>query len=72
MQIQINGEKRDVPQGMALDALLRWLELPFDRIAVERNLNVVSRAQWAATPVELGDRIEVVQLVGGGNGELRS
>lgn len=70
MQILINGEKRDVPEGMTLEGLLRWLELPLDRIAVERNLKVVSRKEWSSTSVEDGDRIEVVQLVGGGHGSL--
>jgi thiamine biosynthesis protein ThiS len=68
MVIRINGNERDVPEGIMLDALLRWLDLPLDRVAVERNLQVVPRGHWSGTPVEAGDQLEVVQLVGGGFG----
>lgn len=66
MVIQINGSEREVPEGLKLDALLRWLSLPLDRVAVERNLEVVPRAVWLMTEVKAGDKLEVVQLVGGG------
>jgi sulfur carrier protein len=66
MVIQINGSDREVPEGLKLDALLRWLSLPLDRVAVERNLEVVPRTAWLNTEVKAGDKLEVVQLVGGG------
>ena len=64
--IQINGEVREVPEGLNLAALIEWLKLPRDRVAVERNLEIVARADWNVTPVQAGDRLEVVHLVGGG------
>lgn len=67
MTIQLNGEQREVPEGLSLASLLEWLQLPLDRVAVERNLEIVKRSNWSATPVEAGDRLEVVQMVGGGN-----
>ncbi len=66
MLVNINGSEREVPEGLKLNALLEWLGLPLDRVAVERNLEVVPRASWKDTAVEAGDRLEVVQLVGGG------
>ncbi len=66
MTIQLNGETREVPEGLSLAALLDWLELPRDRVAVERNLEIVRRPHWEATPIQAGDRLEVVHLVGGG------
>ena len=68
MTIQLNGEQRQVPEGLTLAGLLEWLGLAPDRVAVERNQDIVKRSQWGATPIEEGDRLEVVQMVGGGSG----
>ena len=64
--IRLNGQEKDVEAGLTLDELLRRLELPDRRVAVERNLEVVPRDRYGATPVEAGDRLEIVTLVGGG------
>lgn len=64
--IVLNGEKKNVPDGMMLDGLLKWLNLPADRVAVERNRELVSREHWKSTPVSSGDHLEVVHFVGGG------
>jgi len=66
IQIRLNGETRQVPEDLTLAALLDWLKLPPDRVAVERNLEIVPRAQWGSTIVKANDRLEVVQFVGGG------
>jgi thiamine biosynthesis protein ThiS len=64
--IHLNGQPRQVDAGLMLDELLRRLELPAQRVAVERNRQVVPRDQYAGTPVEPGDQLEIVTLVGGG------
>ncbi len=64
--IHLNGEPREVPEGLTLATLLEWLKLPADRVAVERNLEIVSRDHWGVTPIQVGDRLEVVHFVGGG------
>ncbi|HET6143730.1 MAG TPA: sulfur carrier protein ThiS [Candidatus Acidoferrales bacterium] len=66
VQIVVNGESREVPQGAGIAALLVQLGLPNDRVAIERNLEILPRSQWAATIVQQGDRYEIVHLVGGG------
>jgi sulfur carrier protein len=66
VKIKINGEPREVPHGLSVAALLEHLGMNAGRVAVERNLDVLPRAQWAATRVAEGDSYEVVQLVGGG------
>ncbi len=65
--IHLNGEPREVPEGLTLETFLDWLKLPADRVAIERNLEIVSRNQWGETPVQIGDRLEVVHFVGGGS-----
>ena len=66
MTVQVNGELREVPEGLTLAGLIEWLKLPRDRVAVERNLEIVPKAHWEVTPIQAGDRLEVVHLVGGG------
>lgn len=66
IKIQLNGEVREVPQGLTVASLLEFLKLSADRLAVERNLEIVSRRLWSETPIEAGDRLEVVHFVGGG------
>ena len=64
-RIHVNGESRAVSAATIL-ALVEELGLDVRKVAVERNLEIVPRSLHAATPVADGDRIEVVQFVGGG------
>lgn len=66
IEIVLNGETRGIDPGLTLERLLTKLELPLTRVAVERNRQVVPRARYASEPVEAGDRLEIVTLVGGG------
>ena len=65
MRIQVNGEPREVAAATVL-ALVEELGLNVRKVAVERNLEIVPSSLHAATPIAEGDRIEVVQFVGGG------
>lgn len=66
MQITLNGNTREVEEGTTLAALVAQLALKTDRIAAERNLALVPRAQYAATVLVDGDKLEIVTFVGGG------
>lgn len=66
MFITINGEEREVPDHLTLDALLNHLALAPERLAVELNREVIRRANWPRTPLTEGDRVEIVHFVGGG------
>lgn len=66
LRIHLNGELRDVPGESNLNDLLAVFDLPSQSIAIEFNGEVVARARWAETPVNDGDRVEVVHFVGGG------
>jgi len=69
--IYLNGEAREVPEGLTLAELLDWLKFPSDRVAVELNSEIVPKARWPETPVRSEDRLEVVHFVGGGWGGCR-
>lgn len=67
MTLQINGESRVVADGLTLAALIAQLGSKPDRVAVELNLEIVTRDKWQDTVLRNGDRLEIVQFVGGGN-----
>lgn len=66
LAIVVNGEARAVSPGTTVAGLIGELGLGDRRVAVERNLEVVPRAQHATTVLAPGDRVEVVTFVGGG------
>lgn len=66
MNVVINGESREVPDGLSVAALLAHLALQVERVAIERNLAILPRSQWDSTRVQPGDRYEIVHFVGGG------
>ena len=65
MRIEVNGEHREMESGTILD-LVETLGLNPKKVAVERNLEIVPRSLHGETALGDGDRIEIVQLVGGG------
>ena len=66
MEVIINGETRTVADGTTVAQLIVELGLGDRRVAVERNREVVPRAQHGSTVLAAGDRIELVTFVGGG------
>ncbi len=66
MQIQINGQPKQLEQPLTVSELLNTLELTPQRVAVEVNENLVKRACFDQTSLADGDRVEIVTLVGGG------
>lgn len=66
MNVVVNGESREVPDGLSVAALLAHLGLQMGRVAIERNLEILPRSQWDSTRVQPGDRYEIVHFVGGG------
>jgi len=66
MKVFLNGESKDIPDGLNLAQLLEHFDLPSQRVAVELNKSVVRRSDWAAVTVADSDTIEVIHFVGGG------
>lgn len=65
MRLQVNGEAREIAAS-TIAILVDELGLDRRKVAVERNLEIVPRSLHAATALSEGDRIEIVQFVGGG------
>ena len=66
MQIILNGETRQIASGTNLADFVKTLGGDPRGIAIERNLEIVPKSAHAETLLEDGDRLEVVQFVGGG------
>ena len=66
MQIILNGEPKNITSGMTLKALVETLGGDPRGIAIERNLEIVPKSEHGTVMLEEGDRLEVVQFVGGG------
>lgn len=66
MKVVVNGEPQDVAEQATVRDLLISLNLGDTLVAVERNEEIVPRAEHATTPLAEGDEVEVVHFVGGG------
>ncbi|MEQ1707082.1 MAG: sulfur carrier protein ThiS [Terricaulis sp.] len=66
MRVTVNGEVREAPDSATLADLLASLGIESARVAVERNLEIAPKSLWTAITLADGDRLEIVQFVGGG------
>ncbi len=66
MNVIVNGENQKVANGAKLATLIALLALTGKRLAVELNGEIVPRSQHATTVLHEGDRVEIVQAIGGG------
>lgn len=66
LAITVNGEAMRLPQGASVADLLARLGIATPRVAVERNREILPKAEYPGTLLSEGDRLEVVELVGGG------
>lgn len=66
MELIVNGEVKKVPSPLSVEGLLSFLELDSVKIAVELNLEIVSRSTYAQIELKDKDRLEIVHFVGGG------
>ncbi len=66
LQITLNGETTTLDGARTVQDLVQQLGLDIRKVAIERNLAIVPRDRFAATPIQDGDRIEIVGFIGGG------
>jgi len=67
MIITLNGEKKDIPDGITVFGLLEHLNIRHQRVAVERNEEIVKKSSYAETVLKEFDALEIVSFMGGGD-----
>jgi thiamine biosynthesis protein ThiS len=67
VDITLNGEKRSLPENLTVLALLDFLKIQHQRVAVELNREIVKKDVYGATVIKEGDNIEVVSFMQGGS-----
>lgn len=65
-QITLNGQVRPAAHLCFVQDLIAELALDARKVAIERNLAIVPRSEYATTPIRDGDAIEIVGFIGGG------
>ena len=66
MIVSLNGEEKDLDEGIKLAELIDQLELTGRRLAVEINQEIVPKSQHSSYEIKAGDTIEIVHAIGGG------
>jgi thiamine biosynthesis protein ThiS len=66
IRVTVNGEPRELPDGLSLAQLLEHFGLDPRAVVVELNREIVRRTALERTPVRAGDAVELVHFVGGG------
>ena len=66
MQLVVNGQPMEVPDGLTVDALLTHLRIKREYTAVALNREVTPKSAYAGTALRDGDRVEIVRPMGGG------
>ena len=66
MKITLNGESKEIPDGITAAQLVEFLELRGRRMAIEINAEIVPRSTYTACRLSPGDHVEIVHAIGGG------
>ena len=66
LELLVNGESRHLPANSTVGGLLAFLEMGDRRVAVAVNQDVVARSTYATHRLYAGDRVEILEAVGGG------
>ena len=66
MTITVNGQKRDIEAGITMQQLLEKLNLQGKVMAAAVNMNIVKQDSWDKHVLQDGDKLELLDFVGGG------
>ena len=66
MRVRVNGEDRELEEGVSVASLLESMSLEVNGIAVALNMEIVRRGEYGDTHLSDGDEVEIVRAVGGG------
>ena len=64
--INVNGEKKEITEGLTIAQLLEELDIRPGRVVIELNRDIVSREAYGSAILKEGDMLEIVHFVGGG------
>ena len=66
MNIVLNGEDINIADNLSIMGLIDLYELLANKVAVERNLEIVPKSAYVSTMLKENDRVEIVHFIGGG------
>lgn len=66
MEIRLNGENREVADGITVQQLVVELNAPNRAMAIAVNRKVITKAKWGECVLQPGDVVELVRAIGGG------
>ena len=66
MKISVNGEIKELPEGISVREMIECLSLPPRRMAIEVNKQVIRKQDWSELKIRDNDHVEIVHFVGGG------
>ncbi len=66
MTVTLNGETKQIKNGITVSGLLESLQIEPARVAVEVNLSIIKKADYLSHQLNEGDSVEIVSFVGGG------
>ena len=66
MQIIVNGEKKELAEGLTVKGLLDKSGIVANQVAVEVNLKIIPKAEFDKHVINQGDKVEIISFVGGG------
>ena len=66
LHVSVNGSLMEIVEGTTVSDLLKILEIGNVPVAVEQNLEIVSKSDYATRTINDGDKVEIVHFVGGG------
>lgn len=70
MFVVVNGRRHEIEAGTTLAALLQTLKIRPETVVVQINENIITREDFAETPLHDGDRVEIARFMAGGGGGL--
>jgi len=66
IKITLNGEETEINSDLSVQNLIENLGIDVKKVAIERNLEIVSRSEYESVLLENGDKLEIVHFIGGG------
>ena len=66
IKIKVNGKKLDINQSSTLASLVKKLNIPLNKVAIELNRKIIDKKKIKYIKMKNKDNIEIVYFIGGG------